>query len=80
MTIIWEKRTVKQWWSSFPSISTKQTITPHLNGTHCAQNDLDIWRWNPGPGLGPAQTCDGVKINAIRITSILYNLTVAHQI
>jgi hypothetical protein len=47
----------KHWWSSIPPISTKQTITSHLNWTHWTQkkdhNTYDIG--NPGPGLGQAQ-------------------------
>jgi len=31
--VAYEKKvkTVKQWWATIPSISTKQTITSHLN-------------------------------------------------
>jgi len=31
------KRKFKQWWSSIPPISTKQTITSHLNWNHWTQ-------------------------------------------
>jgi len=31
------KRKFKHWWSSIPPISTKWTITSHLNWTHWTQ-------------------------------------------
>jgi hypothetical protein len=40
------KRKYKQWWSTIPSISTKRTITSHLNSL----NTYDVG--NPDPGLG----------------------------
>jgi len=36
----------KHWWSSTPPISTKRTITSHLNWT---QTDHDIWRKKSRP-------------------------------
>jgi len=38
------KRKFKQWRSPIPPISTKRTITSHLNWT---QQNHDIWRYNP---------------------------------
>ena len=35
----------KQWWKSIPPISTKRTITSHLNWTHWKQKGHDIWCW-----------------------------------
>jgi hypothetical protein len=34
------KRKFKQWWSSIPPISTKQTLTPHLNWTYWTPKKL----------------------------------------
>ena len=31
------KTKFKQWWTTIPPISTKQTITSHINWTHCTQ-------------------------------------------
>jgi len=39
------KRKFKQWLSSILPISTKRTITSHLNWTHWTKKDHDIWRW-----------------------------------
>jgi len=39
------KRKFKQWWSTIPSISTKQTITSHLNSLNTKMNH-DIWCWD----------------------------------
>ena len=38
------KRKFKQWWSSIPPVSTKRTITSHLNWTHWTHKDHDMWR------------------------------------
>ena len=38
------KRKFKQWWSTIPSTSTKQTITSHLN-LLSTKKDHNIWRW-----------------------------------
>ena len=55
------KRTSKQWWSSFSPISTKQTITLHLNWTHWTQKKTMTYDVrNPGPSLGQSQKCGGV--------------------
>jgi len=65
---LWTKCTyenkLKQWWSSIPPISTKQTITTHLNWTHWTHTqpppttygDVEI----PSPSLGQTQKCGGV--------------------
>jgi len=42
------KRKFKHWWSSIPPISTKWTITSHLNWTHWTQKDHDRWCRNSG--------------------------------
>jgi len=36
-------RKLRQWWSTIPPISTKQTITSHLNLLNTKTQD--IWRW-----------------------------------
>ena len=38
------KRKFKQWWSTIPSTSTKQTITSHLNPLSTKKTH-NIWRW-----------------------------------
>jgi hypothetical protein len=49
-------------WLSIPSISTKRTITSHLNWTHWTEIKTTTYDvGNPGPGLGQAQKCSGVK-------------------
>ena len=46
------KRKFKQWWSSIPLISTKWTITSHLNWTHWKQRKTTTYDvGNPGPTL-----------------------------
>jgi len=46
----------KQWWWSVPPISTKQTVTSHLNWARWAQKPRrhDIWRWKSNPWF---ETC-----------------------
>ena len=47
---------IKQWWSTIPPISTKQTITSHLDSLNTKQTmTYDIG--NLGSGLGQAQKC-----------------------
>jgi hypothetical protein len=43
------KRKVKQRWSTIPPISTKRTITFHLNSLYTKKTTSD--GGNPGPGL-----------------------------
>jgi len=51
-----------KWWSTIPPITTKQTITSHLNWTHWTQEKTTTYDVvNPVPGLGQAQKCGGVK-------------------
>ena len=48
---------------SIPPISTKRTITSNLNCTHWTQEKTTTYDFgNPGPGLGQAQECGGVKL------------------
>jgi hypothetical protein len=61
----YEKKVYKQWWSTIPSISTKQTVTSHLSSLNTKKTTTydDV---NPGSDLGQAQTCGGVKqVNGI---------------
>jgi len=45
------KRKFKQEWSTIPSISTKRTITSHINSLNIQKND-QIWHvGNPGNDL-----------------------------
>jgi len=53
------KEKFKQW-STIQQISIKQTITSHLNWTHCTQKDHDMWRGNRGPDLGQSHKCGGL--------------------
>ena len=53
------KRKLKQWWSQITSISTKRTITSHLNWTQYKTKTYDVG--NLGPSLGQTQQCGGVK-------------------
>jgi hypothetical protein len=47
-------------WSTIPLISTKRTITGHLNLLNTKKTTTyDVG--NPGPGLGQAQKCGRVK-------------------
>ena len=55
-----EGKQFKQWRSTIPPISTKRTITSHLNSLHI-QKTHDIWHWNPCHGLGQTQNFGGVK-------------------
>jgi hypothetical protein len=56
----------KQWWSSIPPMSTKQTITSHLNWTHWTQKRQWHDVGNPSPDVGQAQKCGRVKsVNGI---------------
>jgi hypothetical protein len=59
------KRKFKQWWLTIPTISTKWTITSHLNSLNTKKTmAYDVV--NPGPGLGQAQKGGEVKsINGI---------------
>jgi hypothetical protein len=54
------KRKFKQWWSTNPPISTKQTITSHR--TQKTNTTYDVG--NPGPCLGQAHKSGGVKIGS----------------
>ena len=57
------KRKFRKWWSTILPISTKQTITSHLNSLNTKKKrgitTYDIG--NPDPGLGHTQKCGGVK-------------------
>jgi hypothetical protein len=57
------KESFKQWWLSIPPISTKQTISYHLNWLteHKKTMTTTYYIGNPGPGLVQAQKCGGVK-------------------
>ena len=58
----------RQWWSSIPPISTKRTITSHLNWTRWTQKKHPnaYYFGHSGPGLGQAQRCGGVTpVNGI---------------
>jgi hypothetical protein len=52
--------TFNQWWITIPTISTKRTITSHLNSLN-RKNTTSYDIGNPGPGLGQAQICGVVK-------------------
>ena len=55
-----KNRKSKQWWSTIPSISTKQTIVSHLNSLNTKKNTTyDVG--NPNPGLGQAQKVAGLN-------------------
>ena len=47
------KRNFKQWWSTIPPISTKQTTTSHLKSMNIKKRTYDFG--NPGPDLGQAE-------------------------
>jgi len=51
------KRKFKLWWSSIQPISTKQTITSHLNWTHRTQKKHDMWPWKSRSWHGQEQKC-----------------------
>ena len=59
---------------SIPPISTKRTITSNLNCTRWTQENTTTYDFgNPGPGLGQAQECGGVKlVNEIPILPSWY--------
>jgi hypothetical protein len=63
--VLWMKRNFKQWWSIILPISTKRTITSHLNSLKIEKDQTyDIG--NADLGLGQAYTCGGTKpINGI---------------
>jgi hypothetical protein len=50
----------KQWWSSIPPISTKRTITSHLNSV--PKKVTKCYVGYAGSELGQAQKCGGVKL------------------
>ena len=58
-----QKRKFKQWWPSISPISTKQTITSHLN----IKNTMTYDAGYPSPGLRQAQTmiCSGALIKIL---------------
>jgi len=54
------KRKFKRWWSTIQPISSKRTITSDLHSLNTKKTttyDVEI----PGPCLGQAQKCGGVK-------------------
>ena len=53
-------RQLKQWWQSIPLIAPKRTITSHINWTHWAQKDHDIWRWKSRSRLETGTTVAGI--------------------
>ena len=54
------KRKLKQWWSTILLISTKQTITSHINSLNTKKTmTYDVGY--PGSGLGQAQKYGRVK-------------------
>jgi hypothetical protein len=60
MSNILIKRKIKEWWSIIPSVSTKWTTTSHLKSLNIKKTTT-YDAGNPGPGLGQAQKCGGVK-------------------
>ena len=56
------KECFKQWWSTCPSILTKETITSHMEPLNI-KNTTTYDVGNPGPGLGQAYKCGRVKLD-----------------
>jgi hypothetical protein len=53
---------MKKKFTTVPPISTKQTITPHLNSLlHEKKRTMTYDAGNPRPGLGQVQKCGEVK-------------------
>ena len=55
-------KTFKQWWSTIPPVSTKQTITSHINSLSTKKTVAYYVSGNQGPGLWQAHKCDRVKL------------------
>ena len=51
------KRKSIQRWSTIPPISTKWTITSHLNSLNTKKKTMTFGIWNPGPVLKQEQKC-----------------------
>ena len=64
---MYNKKKVKLWWSTISPISTKQTITSHLNSLNTRKTmAYDVG--NLGHGLGLTQKCDRVKLIVLIFT------------
>jgi len=62
-----EKKVFKLWWSTIPPISTKRTITSHLNSLN-TEKTMAYDVGNHGHGLGQTQKCGTVKLIVLIFT------------
>ena len=55
------KRKFKQWWSLIQPLSTKRTITSHLNWTHWTKIKTTTWCWKSRSWLRRCKKCCRIK-------------------
>jgi hypothetical protein len=68
------KRQFRQWWSTIPSISTKRTITSHLNSLNTKPTSYDVG--NPGPDF--ISSCSSNIATTCQYISFLTNFFLNH--